>query len=136
MKYPYLQERGKFAPIIPIKLEGKVGWITFDAYVDSGATYSIFKPEMAEILGLELEKGEKVYVTVGDGSLITVYLHKVRIDLAGKKIEATIGFSKQLGIGFNIIGRKDIFEKFIIAFDEKGKQVEFTMQDGDGVRDA
>ena len=125
MKYPYLQERGKFAPIIPIKLSGKGGWVTFDAYVDSGATYSIFKPEMAEILGMELDKGEKVYVTVGDGSLITVYLHKVKIGLAGETFEATIGFSKQLGIGFNIIGRKDIFDRFIIIFNEKEKQVEF-----------
>lgn len=126
MKYPYLQERGKFAPIIPIRLEGKSGWVTFDAYVDSGATYSIFKPEMAEILGIELDKGEKQYVTVGDGSLITVYLHKVKVDLAGKIFEATIGFSKQLGIGFNILGRKDIFGSFVITFNEREKYVEFS----------
>jgi len=36
-----------------------------------------------------------------------------------------IGFSKQLGIGFNIIGRKDVFERFRICFDEKEKVVEF-----------
>jgi len=33
--------------------------------------------------------------------------------------------SKQLGIGFNIIGRKDVFERFKICFDEKEKVVEF-----------
>ena len=126
MRYPYLEERGKFAPIIPIRLMGRSGWITFDAYVDSGATYSIFKPEMAEILGIEPDKGERQYVTVGDGSLITVYLHKVKIDLAGKIFEATIGFSKQLGIGFNILGRKDIFDNFVITFNEKGKYVDFN----------
>ena len=36
-----------------------------------------------------------------------------------------IGFSRRLGIGFNIIGRKDIFERFKICFDEKEKMVEF-----------
>jgi hypothetical protein len=39
--------------------------------------------------------------------------------------DAAIGFSKQLGIGFNIIGRKDVFERFIVCFDEKEKFVEF-----------
>jgi len=33
--------------------------------------------------------------------------------------------SKQLGIGFNIIGRKDVFERFKICFDEKEKVIEF-----------
>lgn len=125
MRYSYLQERGKFAPIIPIRLKSREEWVTFDAYVDSGATYSIFKPEIAEILALELDTGEKVYVTVGDGSLITVYLHNVEIQIAGKTFTATIGFSKQLGIGFNILGRKDIFENFVVTFNEKEKYLEF-----------
>ena len=126
MKYAYLQERGKFAPIIPIKLKGRDRRIVFDAYVDSGASYSVFKPEIAEILGIEMDRGEKILVKVGDGSLITVYLHKVEIDLADKVFSATIGFSKQLGIGFNILGRKDIFDNFVVSFHEKEKYVEFT----------
>ncbi len=126
MRYSYLEERGKFAPIIPIKLKGESIWITFDAYIDSGATYSIFKAEIAEILGLELDKGEKLLVTVGDGSLITIFLHKIEIEIARNIFSATIGFSKQLGIGFNIIGRKDIFEKFIVCFNDGEKYLEFT----------
>ncbi len=125
MKYSYLQERGKSAPIIPLKLKGKNEWIIFDAYVDSGATYSIFKPEIAEIIGIEMNKGEKLYITVGDGSLITVYLHRIEMELAGKVFEPIVGFSKQLGIGFNILGRKDIFDSFIVTFNEKEKYVEF-----------
>ncbi len=126
MRYQYLQERGKFAPIIPIRLRSKNDWITFDAYVDSGATYSIFKAEIAEILGIELDSGEKLLVTVGDGSLITIYLHKVEIEIGGETFSATIGFSKQLGIGFNILGRKDIFEKFVVCFNDKEKYLELS----------
>ena len=126
MKFRYVEERGRFSPVIPIKLKGRDEWVTFNAYVDSGATYSIFKAEIAsEILGIEIERGEKLYVAVGDGSFITVYLHKIMIDLAGKIFDATIGFSKQLGIGFNVIGRKDIFDSFIITFNEKEKYLEF-----------
>src|SRR3989338_886481 len=116
MKYPYLQERGRFAPIVPIRLKGKDGWLTVDAYVDSGATYSTFKSEIAEILGIDLDKAEKVYATVGSGTLITVYLKEVDIEFAGKFFKVTLGFSKQLGIGFNVLGRKGFFENFLITF--------------------
>jgi hypothetical protein len=73
---------------------------------------------------LKLEEGRREYVTVGDGSLIIVYMHQLAIQIGDEKFEARIGFSKQLGIGFNIIGRKDIFERFKICFDEKEKVVE------------
>ena len=125
MKYPYLQERGRFAPIVPIRLKGKDGWLTVDAYVDSGATYSTFKSEIAEILGIDLDKAEKVYATVGSGTLITVYLKEVDIEFAGKFFKVTLGFSKQLGIGFNVIGRKGFFENFSITFNEKERYIDF-----------
>ena len=128
MRFPYVQERGRFLPIISLQLmgEGTGDWITFDAFVDSGASYSIFRAEIGDILGLEVEKGEKMLITVGDGSLIIIYVHRLEIQIGDEKFEVGIGFSKQLGIGFNIIGRKDIFERFIICFDEKEKVVEFS----------
>ena len=126
MKFPYQQRHGRFLPMIPIKLKSVNGeWITFDAFVDSGASYSIFTAEIGEILGLDIEDGNKIYVTVGDGSLITVYLLEIDVEIGEKTFKATVGFSKQLGIGFNIIGRKDIFERFEVCFNEKEKVVEF-----------
>jgi len=91
MRFPYQQRHGRYLPIIPIRLKSVDGeWITFDAFVDSGASYSIFTAEIDE-----------------------------------KTFNATVEFSKQLGIGFNIIGRKDIFERFKVRFNEKEKVVEF-----------
>ena len=72
-----------------------------------------------------MEKGEKTYITVGDGSLMIVYMHRLNIQILDEIFEASVGFSKQLGIGFNIIGRKDIFERFKVCFDEKERVVEF-----------
>ena len=125
MKFPYVRERGRLLPIITIPLEGTKGWVTFDAFVDSGASYSIFRAEVGDILGLEVEKGEKRYITVGDGSLMIVYMHRLNIQIRDEIFEASVGFSKQLGIGFNILGRKDIFERFRVCFDEKDMIVEF-----------
>lgn len=128
MRFPYVQFRGKFSPIVPIKFRLKNGdWIELKAYVDSGAGFSIFHAEITEILGLKLEAGEKVYVTVGDGSLIPVYTHQVLIQLADDEFEVMVGFSRRLGIGFNIIGRADIFDRYKICFDEMKKVVEFYL---------
>ena len=126
MKFPYVKLRDKLAPIVPIRFNVKEEWIEFKAYVDSGASYSIFHSNITEILGLKLEEGKKDYITVGDGSQIIVYLHKIIVKIAGQEFESTTGFSRNLGIGFNIIGRLDIFDRFIICFVESEKIVEFS----------
>lgn len=129
MKFAYVKLRGRYLPIIPLKIKGTVGWTIYNAFVDSGAGYSIFQSDVAEDINLKLEEGRREYVTVGDGSLIIVYIHRLEIQIGDEVFEAGIGFSKQLGIGFNIIGRKDIFEKFKICFDEREKVVEFYLID-------
>ncbi len=124
VKFNYTEFQGRLLPIIPIRVRGRE-WVEFRAFVDSGAEYSIFQAEMAEILGLRLEDGEGSYVTVGDGSQIKVYIHRVNVRLADEEFEASIGFSRHLGIGFNIIGRLDIFDRFKVCFDEPNGIVEF-----------
>ena len=83
-----------------------------------------------QVLELEIEIGKKIYVTVGDGSLIMIFLHEIDVKLGKESFKATIGFSKQLGIGFNIIGRKDFFERFKVCFSERERIVEFLGIDG------
>ncbi len=126
MKFDYRFYEGKFLPIIPVKLYGKQGEIQPLAYVDSGASYSLFHADVAEILGLSLEEGEPHEMVMGDGNALTVYVHRIPIAIAGKEFTAAIGFSKGIGIGFNIIGRKDIFDQFIICFNEKERRIELT----------
>lgn len=126
MIFPYMKLRGKDLPIIPIMLEGSRDWISYDAFLDSGAGYSVFHHEVAENLGLQTNVMKKINVTVGDGSMIVVYTHPVKVEIGDFQIMAEIGFSKQLGIGFNIIGRKDIFDKFRICFEEKSNVIDIT----------
>lgn len=127
MRFPYYQiKEGYFAPIIPLKIYGRDGWLGFEAYIDSGASYSIFGAQRAEILGLDYLRGERVFLTVGDVGLIEVYLHSLKIELADRIFVAKIGFSKQLGVGFNLLGRKSFFDYFRICFDDLHRFVEFT----------
>jgi len=44
--------------------------------------------------------------------------------LGEREFPADIGFSKQLGIGFNLLGRRSFFDRFKICFDDGKKFVE------------
>lgn len=124
MNFKYQKLAGRLLPVVPIELKG-AEWISYDAYVDSGAGYSVFHSDVADDLEIKIEDGEKVYMTVVDGSQIIVYIHKIPVKIAGEEFEAHIGFSRHLGIGFNVIGRLDIFDRFEICFDEKERFLEF-----------
>lgn len=125
MRFPYFQlGPSEFAPIVTLKLRGKKRWLDLEAYIDSGASFSIFNVDRAELLGIDWNEGRKVHLTVGDGGLLEVYIHKVDVELAGEKFIADIGFSKQLGVAFNLLGRKSFFDHFRICFDEAHRFIE------------
>lgn len=124
MKYPYIYFEGKFLPIVPIQLQGKNGVVNFNAFIDTGASYSLFHADEAEVLGIKLEEGTREEMIVGDGRPLLVYVHHVPIMLAGKRFLAHIGFSKEIGVNMNIIGRRDIFDRFMICFKEYEKTIE------------
>ncbi len=63
---------------------------------------------------------------LGDGNMLTVHIHDLPVSLAGKEFVAPVGFSKGLGVNFAIIGRRGIFNQFIICFHENEKTIEFT----------
>jgi len=67
-----------------------------------------------------------MFVTVGDGGFIPVYLHKLDVKVGDIPFKATIGFSERLGVGFNLLGRKDFFTHFDITFSDKTRILTFT----------
>lgn len=121
MTFPYIDNE----PIIPLDIQSTSGeWISFHAYVDSGAGYSVFHSDHAEVLGLKLEKGRKIFLTVGDGAQIPAYIHKVAVKFAGKQFIAEIAFSSSLGVGTNLLGLASFFDRFLICLNHKKKFVE------------
>ena len=68
VEYPYAIVEGRRSPLIPLGIGAQGRWQRVEAYVDSGAFYSVFKPDFALILGLEWHHGERVSVQVGDGA--------------------------------------------------------------------
>ena len=116
--FPYKTYRGIPCPIVSVGLQGPLGWIHVEAYVDSGAFLSIFSVQEAAGLGVDYRKGKPVLITVGDGRTIPVYTHRLPLQLGSTRFPATIGFSPGLGVGFNLLGRQDIFTHFDITFSD------------------
>jgi predicted aspartyl protease len=119
--FPYKTYRGFPCPIVTVRLNG----FDVEAYVDSGAFYSIFSAYEAEVVGIDFKKGKSNHIIVGDGNTIPVYFHTLPITIGNVTFNAVIGFSQKLGVGFNLLGRRSIFEKFVIVFDDSKKQITF-----------
>lgn len=125
IKFPYKSYKNIPCPIITLEFMGPDGWFSVDAYVDTGAFYSIFCIQDAELIGIDYEMGKQGFATVGDGSLIPVFFHILPVKIGNISFKATIGFSPRLGVGFNLLGRKDIFNHFIVIFDDIKETVTF-----------
>jgi len=124
--FPYSLHRGIPHPIIPLEIRGARGeWKTIWMYVDSGAFVSILAEGEARVLGLEIERGQLTYSIVGDGSMIPVYVHQVPIRVGSIELTARLGFSPRLGVGFNLLGRQDLFTHFDVTFSDATRTVTF-----------
>ncbi|MEW6418842.1 MAG: hypothetical protein AB1480_12095 [Nitrospirota bacterium] len=125
--FPYKLVDRRYIPIIPIILYGSLETkVRTEAYVDSGATFSIFNIDIAKSLMLNLKNAREQFFVVGDGSFIPARVIKIPVQVGNEKIISDIAFSEKLNIGFNLLGRKGIFEYFDeIAFCEKRKEVIF-----------
>ena len=97
--------------------------------MDTGATYSVFEAKEAERLEIDIYKGRKMMIIIGDGSFIPVYFHKVIMKIGEVEFKAEVGFSERLGVGFNLLGRKDVFEIFKVCFDDRKKIVSFLREE-------
>lgn len=123
--YSYKFYKGGFYPIIKIQLKGPQGLLETEAYVDSGASTSLFHESTASDLGIDYTRGKIFNVMVGDGSFIPVYLHTIALKIGTVSFRAKIGFSAHLGADFNLLGQKDIFDRFIVTFNKRKKIVSF-----------
>lgn len=121
IEFPYTFHKDYLMPIIPITILNEKVW----AYVDSGAMFSIFHIRTAARMGINIRDGKLQMIVVGDGSYIPVYLHDLTLHIGEFEIIAPVGFSERLGVGFNILGRKGIFDQFQVCFNDHIRKVTF-----------
>ena len=122
LEFPYLQKGSQYFPVIDLKLKGPRASIKIKALVDSGASYSVFRSEVADYLGVDIEKGKYIYLE-GIGGRILGYMHYLTISVGNISYKTKIIFSRELTVSLNILGRDNFFEPFLIMFREKDKKV-------------
>jgi hypothetical protein len=123
--FPYKLLYRRWLPIIPVLLTWRGLSLRSEAYLDSGAFYSIFKIGVAAQLAVDLSRAKERMFVVADGSFIPARIMKMPIEIGGKRKIADIAFSDRLNIGFNLLGRKDVFDAFDeVVFRESSREVE------------
>jgi len=116
--FPYQRNSvGDFFPTIDLFVSKNDRATRIFALVDSGATVSIFREDVAEQLGLVIENGKETYLD-GVGGRIKGYIHKLEIEIAGKKFFCPVVFSHEYTVSFNLLGREAVFKQFRIIFEE------------------
>jgi hypothetical protein len=123
MQIPYMVCRGRASPLVTTKLSVDDKSITTLAYVNTGATHSVYNSDFCDRLVCDLLKGERIDITVGDGGIIPVYLHEIKVEIEEMKFQAKIGFSDRMGTGINILGRETVLDEFVVCFDGKMKEI-------------
>lgn len=125
MIFRYKPFRNRLAPIITIGVSIEAIWYPIEVYVDSGSVYTVLHARIAEGIGFDYVTGQRIYLQVGDGSFIPVYLHELEIQLGTERFSAKVGFSERLGVAFNLLGRASVFDRFKICFIESRGVVTF-----------
>lgn len=111
--------------IAHVHLQSKEGgWFLFYPYVDSGADVSLFTRSDADLLNLELREGEYRPIMGIGRVMLPTYIHKVHMKIGDLQFNANVAFANSDEVP-RLIGRKTIFQKFKITFDEANLQTVF-----------
>lgn len=123
MKFDYTKIGEAYFPLVDVELIYKKNSVITKGYINSGASHSIFKSGLAEILKLDFKKGKRMY-PADIGGHICAYLNEIKIKVGDIKFDAKILFSDEFVVRFNLLGRLGLFEQFKVCFDERNKFVE------------
>ena len=82
--------------------------------LDTGSTFCIFQRFYADLLGIEVEKGEKENIRTAKGSF-TAYGHEIVIKFSNLEWEAVVYFAQDESFPVSVLGRNGFLNKINIA---------------------
>lgn len=105
-----------------ISIETKIKYVdqetSFTAKVDTGASLCIFKREIGEELGVEIENTEIAQrVRNANGDIFKVFGHFVTIEIGDFEFECLVYFAENF-VAANVFGKRGFLDKFRIAIDD------------------
>ncbi|MBI3335806.1 MAG: retropepsin-like domain-containing protein [Candidatus Portnoybacteria bacterium] len=122
-EFSYEKKNEQWFPVIDVTIRGPKRTRSFRALIDSGASFSVFRADVANFLGVPIRQGKELYLA-GIGGRILGYLHELEISIDGRKFfRCKIVFSQEFAVSFNLLGRDNFFEPFVISFLERKKKI-------------
>lgn len=90
---------------LPVTLRSGAEEVRADAFVDTGATYCVFRREVAASLGIDVEAGAPLRVgTVAGG--FDAYGHALTLKTLSYSFDVTVYFAAHEGLPRNVLGRR------------------------------
>lgn len=132
MKFRYKNYgQGILRPVIPIEIIFKDNSTFYEVLVDSGADSNIFSSEIADVLGIDLVKGDKAEVAGITGESKPFYFHHLDVKVGGNLYKGVrVGFLEDIGkYAYGVVGQKGFFDIFIVKFDLLKKEIELKPRD-------
>jgi len=133
MKYRYYKlAKDVERPIIPLEISNGDTKVRYFGLIDSGADINIFHSEIAEILGIDLEKGIKGSVSgITHGESQSYYIHPINLSIGGWKYETVAAFMPTLSKnGHGLLGQAGFFDLFRkVAFNFNKKEIELVQKE-------
>jgi hypothetical protein len=126
MKFSYKKYGpGILRPVIPIEIGYKNLSVPYEVLIDSGADFCIFDAQIADILGIDVETGEKNEVAGITGVNAPIYFHDIVIKVGGCPFKIRAAFLREIGkFGYGVVGQKGFFDIFIVKFDLIKEEIE------------
>jgi len=97
---------------------------SFLVLIDSGAEVSLFTKSDSQLLGIPLNKGEKIEVGSVSGDKFSAFLHPVILKIGDERLKIKVAFSEKDNVP-RILGRNPAFSYFFIIFDNKNQNTIF-----------
>ena len=101
------EPEGIAVPII-LRSGSAAAWLT--AKVDTGASNCLFERGQGEILGLDIESGERKFFATVTGQVET-FGHLVQVETLGVVVDATVYFFANEAITKSVLGRSDWLDR-------------------------
>lgn len=127
MEFPYQKEKSALfgeilRPLIQFQVKTRIGWITVMGYLDSGADMTLLPLSFAKALGIKIEEDQvKEIRGIGD-SAVSVVIKEVEMKIGDVNIKAHVSIALIEEVPY-LLGRKDIFNKFRIVFEEFNEKI-------------
>jgi hypothetical protein len=96
---------GTEAVIVPVELQLADRLVRTDAYIDTGATFCVFKRELAIALDIDVESGTPLRFSTVTGGF-DAYGHMVTINTFDYSFDVTVYFAAFESFRRNVLGRR------------------------------